>query len=192
MRKYETVVLFKSDATKEYINSVSKKLEKIMKAKPGQLIKKDDWGIRKFAYPIQDLEQGRYIFWYFENEPKVVKEIDKALRFDEELLRYATIISGPEVSTEEEDPRGKKPVKGRGRLSVQMDYKDTAGLTKFLTERGKIIPRRVTGIDSKSQRDLTIAVKRARQLALLSFTEGFYQPHTTQRTTDASASSTEE
>ena len=50
-----------------------------------------------------------------------------------------------------------------------IDYKDTDLLKKFITERGKILPRRLTGLTAKQQRDLTNAVKRARIVALLPF-----------------------
>lgn len=50
-----------------------------------------------------------------------------------------------------------------------IDYKDTKILKNFVTERGKIIPRRIYGTCAKHQRQLTEAVKRARQLALLPY-----------------------
>jgi small subunit ribosomal protein S18 len=53
---------------------------------------------------------------------------------------------------------------------THIDYKDTELLRKFISERGKILPRRVTGTSAKYQRMLTTAIKRARQLALLPYT----------------------
>lgn len=55
-----------------------------------------------------------------------------------------------------------------------IDYKDVDLLRKFVTERGKILPRRISGLTAKQQRDLTVAIKRARMLALLPYvnTEG--------------------
>jgi len=50
-----------------------------------------------------------------------------------------------------------------------IDYKDVDLLRKFITERGKILPRRITGLTAKQQRYLTEAIKRARILALLPF-----------------------
>ena len=50
-----------------------------------------------------------------------------------------------------------------------IDYKDVVKLRKYISERAKIIPRRVTGTCAKHQRELTIAIKRARHLALLPF-----------------------
>ena len=50
-----------------------------------------------------------------------------------------------------------------------IDYKDTELLKRFISERGKILPRRVTGTGAKNQRKLTIAIKRARIMGLLPF-----------------------
>lgn len=51
-----------------------------------------------------------------------------------------------------------------------IDYKDIARLRRFMSERGKILPRRVTGTCAEHQRKLTVAIKRARHLALLPYT----------------------
>ncbi len=53
--------------------------------------------------------------------------------------------------------------------NAHIDYKDVAKLKKFVTEKGKIIPRRQTGTCAKHQRELTTAIKRARNVALLPF-----------------------
>ena len=55
---------------------------------------------------------------------------------------------------------------------AQIDYKDVKKLQRFLTDRGKILPRRVTGNCAKHQRALTIAIKRSRIVALLPFVKG--------------------
>ena len=51
-----------------------------------------------------------------------------------------------------------------------IDYKDIACLRRYMSERGKILPRRVTGTCARHQRELTAAIKRARHLALLPYT----------------------
>jgi small subunit ribosomal protein S18 len=53
---------------------------------------------------------------------------------------------------------------------THIDYKDTDTLRKFISERGKILPRRVTGTSAKYQRMLTNAIKRSRTIALLPYT----------------------
>jgi small subunit ribosomal protein S18 len=73
-----------------------------------------------------------------------------------------------------------RPIRGRkGRRKVcafcvdqveSIDYKDIARLRRYMSERGKILPRRVTGTCARHQRALTTAIKRARQVALLPYT----------------------
>ena len=52
----------------------------------------------------------------------------------------------------------------------KIDYKDVATLKKYVSERGKILPRRVTGACAKHQREMTTAIKRARHIALMPYT----------------------
>ena len=54
--------------------------------------------------------------------------------------------------------------------NLVIDYKQVDKLKKYVSEKGKILPRRVTGLCAKHQRELTIAIKRARHIALLPFT----------------------
>ncbi|OOB76887.1 MAG: 30S ribosomal protein S18 [Epulopiscium sp. Nuni2H_MBin003] len=53
----------------------------------------------------------------------------------------------------------------------KINYKDINTLKKFMSERGKILPRRITGNSAKAQRKLTVAIKRARHIALLPYTQ---------------------
>lgn len=52
----------------------------------------------------------------------------------------------------------------------EIDYKDVVKLRRYITERGKILPRRISGNCAKHQRQMTTAIKRARNVALLPFT----------------------
>lgn len=55
--------------------------------------------------------------------------------------------------------------------STSIDYKDINKLRRYVSERGKILPRRVTGNCAKHQRALTIAIKRSRHIALMAYTQ---------------------
>ena len=70
--------------------------------------------------------------------------------------------------------RGRKPRIKVCRFCVDkvedIDYKDVAKLRRYVTERGKILPRRISGNCAKHQRQVTVAIKRARNIALLPFT----------------------
>jgi small subunit ribosomal protein S18 len=70
-------------------------------------------------------------------------------------------------------PRGRRPKKKVCQFCVDkvehIDYKDTMRLRRYTTERGKILPRRMSGNCAKHQRQLSVAIKRARIIALLPF-----------------------
>ena len=72
-----------------------------------------------------------------------------------------------------------RPVRRKGRKKVchfcvdrveVIDYKDVAKLKRYMSERGKILPRRITGTCAKHQRALTVAIKRARHVSLMPYT----------------------
>jgi small subunit ribosomal protein S18 len=65
--------------------------------------------------------------------------------------------------------RAKNQKKVKRVIDGYIDYKDTKQLGRFLTDQGKIIPRRITGLTAKQHRELVQAIKRARQLAILPF-----------------------
>lgn len=75
--------------------------------------------------------------------------------------------------------RSERPQRGRkGRRKVcgfcvdkidNIDYKDAARLRRFMSERAKILPRRVTGTCARHQRAMTVAIKRSRHIALIPF-----------------------
>lgn len=78
------------------------------------------------------------------------------------------------MSERELRPRGRKPKKKVCAFCVDkvdyIDYKDVAKLRRYVSDRAKILPRRITGTCAKHQRQLTVAIKRARHIALLPFT----------------------
>lgn len=63
----------------------------------------------------------------------------------------------------------KKECPFRSNGNDQIDYKDVETLMQYVTDRGKIIPRRITGVSAYFQKKLKIAIKRARHMALLPF-----------------------
>ncbi|MCL2108880.1 MAG: 30S ribosomal protein S18 [Oscillospiraceae bacterium] len=83
----------------------------------------------------------------------------------------------PDNRREYNNDRGGRPMKRQRKKVCQfcvdratfIDYKDVAKLKKCMTERSKILPRRVTGCCAYHQRELTTAIKRARQIALIPY-----------------------
>ncbi len=92
-----------------------------------------------------------------------------------EVAAEATTEATTEAPAQERRPYRQNNVRGRRKKvclfctekTAVIDYKDAMKLRKFTSERGKILPRRVSGACAKHQRELTVAIKRARVIALL-------------------------
>ncbi|MDE2029817.1 MAG: 30S ribosomal protein S18, partial [Alphaproteobacteria bacterium] len=67
--------------------------------------------------------------------------------------------------------RGRKSCPFTGKNAPKIDYKDPGMLKRFISERGKIMPSRITAVSTKKQRELAQAIKRARFLALLPYAD---------------------
>ena len=65
--------------------------------------------------------------------------------------------------------RRRKTCPFSGANAPRIDYKDIRMLSRFISERGKIVPSRITAVSTKKQRELTTAIKRARQIALIPY-----------------------
>jgi small subunit ribosomal protein S18 len=70
------------------------------------------------------------------------------------------------------EPRMRRRFNAGDTKELVIDYKNPQLLKNFLTDRGKIVPARISGLTARQQRQLTKAIKRARMLALLPFTSG--------------------
>ena len=68
--------------------------------------------------------------------------------------------------------RRRKTCPFSGENAPKIDYKDVRLLQRYISERGKIVPRRITAVTAKEQRQLAKAIKRARELALLPYVAG--------------------
>jgi small subunit ribosomal protein S18 len=73
------------------------------------------------------------------------------------------------MAKQEQQLKKKRPCRFCESKEIYIDYKDEKRLLKFISEQGKIIPKRITGTCAKHQRQLVRAIKRARHLALLPF-----------------------
>ena len=93
-------------------------------------------------------------------------------------VKTTNVAATPATAAPAAPAAAKKPMRKAPRRKVcafclekatEIDYKDIAKLKKYVTEKGKILPRRMTGVCSKHQRLLSTAIKRARLVALLPF-----------------------
>lgn len=88
---YETVVVTRFDLTEEGLKALKDKIQSIVTAEGGENVYSEDWGKKKFAYPIQKETRGQYNYFVYTGKSGTVAEIERNLRLHDSVLRFLTI-----------------------------------------------------------------------------------------------------
>ncbi len=89
-RKWETLFIIHPDKVEEK-DQVLEKISEIIKSKEGDILKIDEWGMRKLAYPIQKKNQGYYVYIEFFGLAELPKELENFFRIDERVIRFIIV-----------------------------------------------------------------------------------------------------
>lgn len=93
---YETTFITRVDQTEDQLKTLKDRLFKIVKDFKGEIVHQEDWGKRKFAYPIQKEVRGQYTYFVYTGAPGVVAELERNLRLNESTLRFMTVVLSKE------------------------------------------------------------------------------------------------
>ena len=88
MKKYESLYVIVPELNEEDTKSVIGKFNDIITANGGEIVKVDEWGKRRLAYPINYKTEGYYVLVLFESEGEVPAELQRNLKNDERIMRY--------------------------------------------------------------------------------------------------------
>ena len=91
MRHYENLVIVKPTLTEEEIKSQLAAIDEIITSNGGEIIARDEMGMKKLAYPINTNARGYYYVVFYTMEPANIAEIERRYRINEELLRFVTM-----------------------------------------------------------------------------------------------------
>ena len=114
MRHYENLVIVKPTLTEEEIKNSIAAIEAVITENGGEIVARDEMGMRKLAYPIEKNPRGYFHVVYYTINPSAIAEVERRFRINEELLRFVTIKydSKREVKAwNEMVEKTKKPVK---------------------------------------------------------------------------------
>ena len=100
MNEYELTVLYHPDLEID-IDKALAKVEKILKDNKGKVVKMDNWGKRKLAYPIKKEDHAVYVYYEVELPGESVTKVENVLNITNEVLRYLLVKPGPEIEEEE-------------------------------------------------------------------------------------------
>lgn len=91
MREYEVAFIAQPDLDEASLNSLIEKAKGWITAGNGEVVKVDTWGRRKLAYPIRKQSEGQYVFITANLAPTATREIERSMRFTEQILRFLVI-----------------------------------------------------------------------------------------------------
>jgi small subunit ribosomal protein S6 len=88
---YETTFITRVDLSDDGLKTLKDRLNAIVKAYGGETVYEEDWGKRKFAYPIEKETRGHYTHFVYTGKGDIVHEIERNLRLHESTLRFMTV-----------------------------------------------------------------------------------------------------
>ncbi len=100
MRRYETIFISHPDLSEDDHAEIEKKLRSIIASLNGDIIKLEDWGAKKLGYEIRKNSRGRYYLLDYLAAPALVRELERNLRLNDQILKFQTIKVSDRVSPE--------------------------------------------------------------------------------------------
>ena len=97
---YETTFITRVDMTDDALKALKDRLISIIQSFDGELVYQEDWGKRKFAYPIQKEVRGQYTHFVYTAKGDVVAELERNLRLNDSTLRFMTVVLAKEFNKE--------------------------------------------------------------------------------------------
>jgi small subunit ribosomal protein S6 len=100
LREYEFTLVAKADLPEADKAKLFSSYEEILQRNGGELLKKDDWGTKKLAFPIKKHFKGHYVFYDLASHPDNIAECERLMRIDDNVLRFLVIKSDDKVDVE--------------------------------------------------------------------------------------------
>lgn len=103
MRKYESLYIVHPDVVGDALTALMEKFQAVLTEQQAEILKFDNWGTRKLAYPIKKQTRGCYVQTIFAASAEVIAEYERRLRLDEAVLRFLTLRFEGELTEEPKD-----------------------------------------------------------------------------------------
>ena len=128
MRLYECVIIGRQDVSSGHVEELVNNFCSIIEKDGGSIKKREYWGLRSLAYRIKKNRKGHYILLNFETSPKILKEFERVMGLNEDILRFMTIVidaveENPSVmmQTKPERPRSEKTERQMSQNDAEMN-----------------------------------------------------------------------
>ena len=102
MRRYETIFIAHPDLPEEDQNALQEKVRSIMASYKSEIVKMEDWGLRKLSYEIRKNSRGRFFLVdYLSEAPALVRELERTLRLNDGVLKFLTVKTSDRITGEQ-------------------------------------------------------------------------------------------
>lgn len=101
MREYEAMIISKIDLPEADMTKMVERWESIIGKDGGQIVKKEPWGVKRFAYPIEKQTRGNYFVYDIATTQENIRELERVLKYDENVVRSIIIKLADDVNVAE-------------------------------------------------------------------------------------------
>jgi small subunit ribosomal protein S6 len=142
LRRYETIFITLPELSEEDHSELQEKLQSILTQWNGELIKLDDWGVRKLGYEIRKNGRGRYFLLDYAADSTLVREIERNFLYNERVLKFQTVkvsdhLSAEIIKTLKEEALAQKAPKAGEPNPPQEESKNVEPPKPLQSEEGK-------------------------------------------------------
>lgn len=101
MRFYETTFIARQDLPQTQVDNLTTYFSDLIKGEGGEVLFTENWGLRQLAYKVKKNKKGHYVFLALKAPPAVIAEMERQMRFNEDILRYLSVQTdeAPEAPT---------------------------------------------------------------------------------------------
>ncbi|HOO90155.1 MAG TPA: 30S ribosomal protein S6 [Syntrophales bacterium] len=154
LRRYETIFIMRGDLQSDEIGSLIDRYAGIITNMDGKTVKVENWGKRRLAYPIEKRKEGVYVRIDFAATYKVVSELERNFKIDDNVIRFQTVKLSDKVDLEEiereiENARKKEEDQRKEALKREEELKEKEPVSETTAEETET-PEETDGKDSET------------------------------------------
>jgi small subunit ribosomal protein S6 len=109
MRKYETIFILNPDLDEEQTQFTIEKVKGIITQTNGEILKVEDWGKRKLAYPVKKKDKGHYILIHLSGPPALLSELERNFRVMDAVIKFQSVRLDERQASSAESPLPEEP-----------------------------------------------------------------------------------
>lgn len=151
-RRYETLVLMAPNLPPEEFDRLKNKLDGIITGQKGNIVRYEDWGRRRLAYPVHKEMYGRYVLYDFQGSPELANELERNLKIEENIYKHLTLILAKKFTDEDLNREWERQASEKARLEAER-AKEAEDRAKEAEERAREAEARAAAAEAEQPKE---------------------------------------